>query len=83
MQIKILKRKLKINRSSKMAILKTKDARKLSDAELTKKASELRLEIAKEKANVAIGAPVSSPGKMREMKRTIARILTIKRENAK
>ncbi len=65
-----------------MAIIKSRDARKLDKAELDKKVRELRLEVAKEKANIAIGAPVSSPGKMREMKRTIARILTIKREKA-
>lgn len=63
-----------------MAVLKSRDARKLDKAEIDKKVQELRLEIAKEKANIAIGAPVSSPGKMREMKRTIARALTIKRE---
>jgi len=66
-----------------MAILKLRDARKLDNAELDKKLNELRLGVAKEKANIAIGAPVSSPGKMREMKRTIARILTIKKEKVK
>ena len=63
-----------------MAVLKAKDARKLSKEELSKREDELRLEVAKEKANIAIGAPVSSPGKVRDMKRTIARILTIKKE---
>jgi len=63
-----------------MAILKNKDARKLGRSELDKKEAELRSEVARERANIAIGAPVSSPGKMREMKRTIARILTIKSE---
>ncbi len=63
-----------------MAVLKSRDARKLSREDLDKRANELRLEVAKEKANIAIGAPVSSPGKMRDMKRTIARILTIKKE---
>jgi large subunit ribosomal protein L29 len=63
-----------------MAVLKTREARKMGNDELEKKAQELRLEVAKEKANIAIGAPVSSPGKMRDMKRTIARILTIKKE---
>jgi large subunit ribosomal protein L29 len=78
----LIKGKIKIKQVSKnMAILKTRDARKQDMAELDKKVRELRLEIAKEKANIAIGAPVSSPGKMREMKKTIARILTIKREN--
>ena len=63
-----------------MAILKSRDARKLDKSELDKKAGELRLEVAKERASIAIGAPVSSPGRMREMKRTIARVLTIKKE---
>ena len=63
-----------------MAVLKSRDVRKLGKEELEKRSQELRLEIAKEKANIAIGAPVSSPGKMRDMKRTIARILTIKKE---
>ncbi|UCD02707.1 MAG: 50S ribosomal protein L29 [Candidatus Aenigmatarchaeota archaeon] len=63
-----------------MAVLKSRDARKMSAEELEKRAQELRLEVAKEKANIAIGAPVSSPGKMRDMKRTISRILTIKKE---
>jgi large subunit ribosomal protein L29 len=63
-----------------MAVLKSKDARKLNSEDLDKRARELRLEVAKEKANIAIGAPVSSPGRMRDMKRTVARILTIKKE---
>ena len=63
-----------------MAILKSRDARKMDKSELDKKAGELRLEVAKERASIAIGAPVSSPGRMREMKRTIARVLTIKKE---
>jgi large subunit ribosomal protein L29 len=63
-----------------MAVLKAKDARKLGKDELGKRVQELRLEVAKEKANIAIGAPVSSPGRMRDMKRSIARALTIKKE---
>ena len=63
-----------------MAMIKPKEARKLSSQELDKRLGELRLEIAKEKANIAIGAPVSSPGKLGEMKRSVARILTVKRE---
>lgn len=65
-----------------MAVLKSRDARKMGNEELEKRAHELRLEVAKEKANIAIGAPVSSPGKMRDMKKTIARILTIKKEKS-
>jgi large subunit ribosomal protein L29 len=63
-----------------MTVLKVKDARKMSQQDLDKRVSELRLGVAKEKANIAIGAPVSSPGKMRDMKRSIARALTIRKE---
>jgi|WetSurMetagenome_2_1015567.scaffolds.fasta_scaffold910514_2 large subunit ribosomal protein L29 len=63
-----------------MTVLKTKDARKMGAEDLGKRVSELRLGVAKEKANIAIGAPVSSPGKMRDMKRSIARALTIRKE---
>lgn len=63
-----------------MAVLKKRDARKMNADELDSRISEMKLEVAKEKANIAIGAPVSSPGKIRDMKRTIARILTIKKE---
>lgn len=31
-------------------------------------------------ANVKMGRPLKNPGRIRELKRTIARILTIKRE---
>lgn len=64
-----------------MAILRTKDIRKLNEKELNKKLNELRLEYAKEKANVSVGGTVSSPGRLREIKRTIARIETIRNEN--
>jgi large subunit ribosomal protein L29 len=63
-----------------MTVLKVKDARKMGRVDLDKRVSELRLLVAKEKANIAIGAPVSSPGKMRDMKRSIARALTIRKE---
>jgi len=59
-----------------MAILRVKDIRKLNDKELKEKLNELQLELSKERANIEIGASVSSPGKIREIRRTIARINT-------
>jgi len=61
-----------------MAILRMKDIKKLDEKELDKKLNELKAELAKEKANIDIGAVVTSPGKIREIRRTIARILTLK-----
>lgn len=66
-----------------MTTLKAEDIRKLSEKELEKKLDELRLELAKEKANISIGATVTSPGHLKDIKRTIARIETIKREKSK
>ena len=63
-----------------MAILKAKKIREMKDEELDKKLSELRLELAKERAQVAMGGTVKSPGRIKELRRSIARILTIKRE---
>jgi len=63
-----------------MAILKKKDIRKMNESEIRKNLNEFMLELAKERANMAIGATVTSPGRIRELRRTIARIKTIKRE---
>jgi large subunit ribosomal protein L29 len=62
-----------------MAILRTKDIRKLGDTELEKKLDELRLELAKERANISIGASVTSPGRIKEIRKTIARIQTMRK----
>ncbi len=61
-----------------MAILRMKDLKKMDEKELDKNLNELRLELSKEKANIHIGASVTSPGRLKEIRRTIARIKTIK-----
>ena len=63
-----------------MAILNMKQIRKMNEKELNKKLEELRLELSKEKGNINVGASVTSPGKIKEIRKTIARILTYKNE---
>jgi large subunit ribosomal protein L29 len=63
-----------------MAILKVKQIREMKPEELAKKLSELKLELAKEHGNVKMGRPVKNPGKIREMRRAIARLTTIKHQ---
>lgn len=63
-----------------MAILRIKEIRKLEEKELNKRTDELKLELSKERANINIGAPVTSPGRVREIRKTVARILTVKNE---
>ena len=65
-----------------MAIMRKKDIRKLEEKELEKKMNEMRLELAKQRASVKIGASVTSPGRIRELRKTVARGLTIKKERS-
>ena len=57
-----------------------KDLRKLSDEELEKKLKELRLELLKERGNVEMGGNVKNPGRIKIIRRDIARILSLKFE---
>ena len=66
-----------------MDILKPQEIRKLSEKELDKKLDELKLELAKEKANISIGATVTSPGRIKEIRKTIARVKSIRNEKPK
>ncbi|MEM7825719.1 MAG: 50S ribosomal protein L29 [Candidatus Aenigmatarchaeota archaeon] len=63
-----------------MAAIKSKQIRGMKIEELNKRLSELRLELLKEMANVKMGRPVKNPGKIKELKKSIARILTLKKE---
>ena len=65
-----------------MAIIKKKDMKKLDEKELEKKLDEMRLELAKQKASIKIGATVTSPGRIRELRKTVARGLTMKKERS-
>lgn len=66
-----------------MAVIRNKEIRKLDEKESRKKLEELRLELSKERAKINIGASVTSPGRIRELRRGISRILTIEREKSK
>ena len=59
-----------------MAILKKKQLMQMSSKEMSEKLSELRLELSRERASSEIGI-LKSPGKARNTKKEIARILTI------
>lgn len=63
-----------------MKRVKAKELRKLKPEDLNKMLQELKLELMKELSNVKMGRPIKNPGKIREIRRNIARILTIKRE---
>ena len=57
-----------------MAILRQKEILKMKEEEVLKKLNELKLELAKDRSNVAIGGTVKNPGRLKEIRRTIARL---------
>jgi large subunit ribosomal protein L29 len=61
--------------------MKTVEIRKMKPEDLDKKLSELRLELSKELSNIRMGRSVKNPGKIRELRRAIARILTVQKES--
>ncbi len=63
-----------------MAILRSEEARDMGQGELDEKLHDLRLELAKEQGKIELGSFPENPGRIKEMKRTIARILTVKGE---
>jgi large subunit ribosomal protein L29 len=60
--------------------LKIKELRKLKPEELDKKIGELKLELLKERGNVEMGGNVKNPGRIKVIRRDIARITTLKKE---
>ena len=66
-----------------MAILKMRKARELGEKELSEKLKELYLELSKEMASSEIGGAVKNPGRIREIRRTIARIKTVSNDDQK
>ncbi len=59
--------------------LKPREIRAMSPEERLKKLEELRLELMKLRLQAAMGT-IDNPGKIRAIRKTIARILTIMRE---
>jgi len=60
--------------------MKIKEIRKLSEEQQEKKLKELKLELLKERGNIEMGGNVKNPGRIKEIRKSIARILTIKKE---
>ncbi|MCD6381367.1 MAG: 50S ribosomal protein L29 [Candidatus Aenigmarchaeota archaeon] len=59
-----------------MALIRKQDLKSMDKKELKKKLEELQLELSKERAMASIGT-AKSPGKIKEIRRTIARLKTI------
>jgi len=63
-----------------MPLLRMEQIRAMSPEERKKKLDELRAELMRLKAMIAAGGAVENPARIRELRRAIARILTVQRE---
>ena len=63
-----------------MALLRTKEIRAMDAETIAKKLTELRDELMHERGVAAMGGAPPNPGKIRALRKNIARILTIMRE---
>jgi len=63
--------------------MKSKEIRGIDKNTLNEKLLELKKELVKMNAQVSIGTAIKNPGQVREIKKTIARILTLNNEKIK
>ena len=63
-----------------MAIIKKDKLKQMKNEEITTKINEIRLEIAKELSNSKVGGQAKNPGNIRNMRRTVARLMTLKNQ---
>lgn len=59
-----------------MAIIRTREIPKMETREIRKRLAELKLELAKERGQISVGGSASNTGRVKEMRKTIARLLT-------
>ncbi|BBL67516.1 50S ribosomal protein L29P [Methanoculleus chikugoensis] len=59
-----------------MAIFRAREVKQLSDTELLEQEQKLSLELIQERGKVSAGGATENPGRIREVRRTIARIRT-------
>lgn len=63
-----------------MAILRNDEVRNMNSNERQDELDKLRLELVRERAVASAGGAPENPGRIREIRRTIARIKTIQKE---
>jgi len=66
-----------------MAIIRNEEIRAMSVEEMAEKVKEFRADLARARATAAAGGSLENPARMRELKRAIAKVLTIMQEKQK
>jgi large subunit ribosomal protein L29 len=66
-----------------MPIIRLKDIREISSEDREKRVMELRTELLRLKTMVKAGGAVDNPARVRELRKAIARILTVENEESR
>lgn len=66
-----------------MPILRTKDIRAMSSEDRRKRLTELRTELLRLKTMVKAGGAIENPAQVQELRKAIARVLTIENEESR
>ncbi|MBT3940740.1 50S ribosomal protein L29 [Candidatus Woesearchaeota archaeon] len=61
-----------------MAVLRSKEIRQLNEKDFQSKLGDIRKELLKLRAQKSAGSTPENPGRIRALRRTIARMITIK-----
>jgi len=64
-----------------MPFLRLKEIREISSEKRVEKLVELRIELSRLRAMIAVGGSIENPSRVKEIKKAIARILTVENEN--
>jgi large subunit ribosomal protein L29 len=64
-----------------MAIFRMDELRNMSDEEISEELRKLESELVRERGLVTAGGAPEKPGRIRDLRRTIARIKTVQRES--
>ncbi len=65
-----------------MPIIRLKDIREMSSEDREKRVMELRTELLRLKTMVKAGGAIDNPARVRELRKAIARILTVENEES-
>ena len=63
-----------------MPIMRMKEIREMPAEEQTRRLDELRTELSKLRTMISAGGSVENPGRVRAIRRTIAKMMTVMRE---
>lgn len=66
-----------------MAIIRKNELKQMNESQINERLTALKKEMMRYNAQIAVGTTPENPGRVRELKKTIARLLTILHQNKK